>query len=73
MISTEQKNVLPEETICESCGETFGCGAKSGSCWCFSVAIEPQDLAQLKEQFQNCLCFKCLQESSQKTIKLEDK
>jgi Cysteine-rich CWC len=52
-----------EKSTCESCGKSFDCGAKTGSCWCFSIAIEPQDLAQLNQQFQNCLCQECLQNS----------
>jgi hypothetical protein len=64
-----KNEILSEKLKCESCGDPFECGAKSGSCWCFSVAIEPQSLAQLKEQFQNCLCFNCLQKSSPTIIK----
>jgi hypothetical protein len=59
-------NSSEKETLkCESCGKSFECGAKSGNCRCFSIAIEPQILAQLKEQFQNCLCQKCLPNSRQ--------
>ena len=60
-----EKDGTTQKLTCESCGKLFECGAKSGTCWCFGVAIEPESLAQLKEQFQNCLCFNCLQDSSQ--------
>ena len=53
----------PEPLTCEACGKFFECGAKTGKCWCFAVAIEPQNLAQLKERYQNCLCQECLQNS----------
>ncbi|MBX7170059.1 MAG: cysteine-rich CWC family protein [Pyrinomonadaceae bacterium] len=50
----------PNKITCESCGKSFQCGADTGNCWCFSLEITPQNLAQLKEQFQNCLCQECL-------------
>jgi hypothetical protein len=53
----------PAKSTCASCGKSFECGAKTGNCWCFSLALEPQNLAQLKEQYQNCLCRECLQNS----------
>jgi hypothetical protein len=68
MILTD--NDIPNEKLtCEACGESFECGAKSGTCWCFDLAIEPESLALLREQFQNCLCFNCLQNSSQEKNK----
>ncbi len=45
---------------CESCEKEFSCGAKAGKCWCFEVEIEPENLAQLREDFKNCLCRDCL-------------
>jgi hypothetical protein len=49
---------------CEACGKVFVCGAESNDCWCFAIAISPENLAQLKEQFQRCLCRDCLQNIS---------
>jgi hypothetical protein len=49
-----------EKLICESCGEDFSCGAKTGKCWCFEIDLTEEKLANLKENFDNCLCPKCL-------------
>lgn len=49
-----------ENLICESCGEDFACGAKTGKCWCFEIELSNENLANLKENFDKCLCPKCL-------------
>lgn len=54
----------PEKLVCESCGNPLECGAKTGNCWCFDVAIPQENLAQLNRQFQNCLCRDCLDKFS---------
>ena len=48
--------------ICESCGETFFCGANVGECWCFAVEVKAETLAELREDFKSCLCQECLNE-----------
>jgi hypothetical protein len=58
----------PEKLACESCGNPFECGAKLENCWCFSLAIPEENLAQLNQQFQNCLCPECLSK-----VKLNEK
>jgi hypothetical protein len=55
------KNKEAEKRICASCGEEFGCGAKSGNCWCFALELEPQTLAVLRNEFESCLCRGCLE------------
>jgi hypothetical protein len=59
--------MLPETTKnaeaklkCEACGKKFGCGAQTGKCWCFEIETDEETLAELKENFQNCLCPDCL-------------
>jgi len=49
-----------EKLICESCGEAFSCGANIGHCWCFAVEVKAETLAELRENFYNCLCENCL-------------
>ena len=56
-----KQNNLPEKLICESCHEEFFCGANTGKCWCFNLDISPANLAQLKKDFQRCLCSQCLE------------
>ncbi len=50
-----------EKIVCESCGEAFSCGAKVGKCWCFSVELKAETLAELCENFNSCLCKNCLE------------
>jgi ribosomal protein L34E len=59
-----KKSANPEKLICESCGNSLECGAKTGNCWCFEVAISPDNLAQLNRQYKNCLCRACLDKIS---------
>ena len=56
------KNIesVSEKSVCESCGESFSCGANVGKCWCFAVEIKAETLAELRENFQSCLCSDCL-------------
>ena len=37
---------------CSKCSTEFECGSKIGKCWCMD----------LKEEFTDCLCPKCLKE-----------
>ncbi len=50
-----------DEKVCESCGETFSCGANIGKCWCFEVELSSETLENIAEEFGNCLCENCLQ------------
>ncbi len=50
----------PEKLICESCGKEFSCGVNVGKCWCFEVEVDKKTLAQLREDYKNCLCNDCL-------------
>lgn len=51
---------VPERMICESCGGDFLCGAKIGECWCSAVKLEAETLAELRDDYKNCLCSSCL-------------
>ena len=51
---------MPAELLCESCGAAFFCGANTGECWCFAVAMRAEDLKNVREKFAACLCEKCL-------------
>lgn len=57
---TETNNPMPESKICESCGETFGCGAKIDGCWCVEIELESEVADDLKAKYSDCLCPKCL-------------
>ena len=48
------------EQRCERCGETFGCGAGTGSCWCGDVDLSDTTRAALALSYERCLCPACL-------------
>ena len=56
----EQALEKSETKTCESCGANFTCGAKTEKCWCFSVDLRAETLAELRDSFKNCLCKNCL-------------
>lgn len=49
-----------ETKVCESCGEEFGCGAGSETCWCFDLEVSTTATAAIAEKYSECLCPKCL-------------
>jgi hypothetical protein len=49
-----------EKLICESCGAEFSCGAGIGHCWCFSVEVKTEALAEMRDNYTSCLCKDCL-------------
>jgi hypothetical protein len=50
---------------CESCGTDFSCGAVAEKCWCFEIDLKKETLADLRENFKNCLCQDCLEMENQ--------
>ena len=48
------------ELRCERCGEAFGCGAGTGSCWCTQVELGDATRAALALSYERCLCPACL-------------
>jgi hypothetical protein len=50
-----------EPSTCESCGETFTCGATLAGCWCAEVKVSEAVRAELSARFQRCLCRACLE------------
>lgn len=51
---------VSSKKICEQCGSEFSCGANVGECWCFAVELKAETLAELRENFESCLCEDCL-------------
>lgn len=70
--SEKTAEIFPEKLVCESCGESFDCGAKIGECWCFNIEVGTENLENLKKDFKNCLCFNCLQKSEIKSVSIEN-
>jgi hypothetical protein len=55
MIENYQK-----KSVCQLCGKEFSCGAETGECWCFEINTDSEFLAELSENYKNCLCRECL-------------
>ncbi|MCY7347884.1 MAG: cysteine-rich CWC family protein [Pyrinomonadaceae bacterium] len=55
---------VSDKITCESCGVEFSCGANVGKCWCFAVEMKAETLAELREDFNHCLCEDCLSKFS---------
>ncbi len=45
---------------CESCGNSFGCGANLEGCWCSEVRLTDEQLATMSGKYERCLCRPCL-------------
>ncbi|HLM09211.1 MAG TPA: cysteine-rich CWC family protein [Thermoleophilaceae bacterium] len=51
---------VPAPRCCAHCGEPFGCGAGTGSCWCAAVDVSAEALDRLAARYDGCLCPSCL-------------
>lgn len=49
-----------EPKICDSCGNSFGCGARADGCWCEGVSLTPEIADALRLKYEDCLCQTCL-------------
>jgi len=49
------------ELTCECCGERFACGASLRGCWCAEIKLSDAARAQLRQQYRDCLCRKCME------------
>ena len=65
-VYTDEKatETFSEKLVCESCGESFPCGSKTGKCWCFEISVNQGILKELQKDFGSCLCMKCLENLS---------
>jgi len=50
--------------ICPACGERFACGASLRGCWCAEIKLTEAARAQLRSQYNGCLCRACLQRAA---------
>jgi hypothetical protein len=48
------------EKSCSKCGVAFSCQNETRGCWCESIHLSKEVLAELKEDYDNCLCPQCL-------------
>ena len=52
-------SLFEKEKSCAKCGQPFGCGGLLG-CWCRDVKLDEKTLADLRQQYADCLCPDCL-------------
>ncbi|HET8894509.1 MAG TPA: cysteine-rich CWC family protein, partial [Gaiellaceae bacterium] len=45
---------------CSRCGKEFGCAHGEPGCWCESVVLDRETLAEIRELADDCLCPECL-------------
>ena len=49
--------------VCPRCGAAFHCGAADAEpCACTAVQLDAATLTTLREQYDRCLCMRCLVE-----------
>lgn len=56
---------LQEAEYCPKCGKEFNC-SKSGKCWCFEINLPSEIQEKIRQQYDACLCPKCLSELAEK-------
>jgi len=52
---------LSRELVCESCGNSFTCGASLSGCWCGEIKLTGEARTALRERYRDCLCRECLE------------
>ena len=51
------------QDLCPRCGAAFHCGvADAKPCACTKVRLDAATLGALREQYERCLCLRCLLE-----------
>ena len=50
-----------DRDVCPRCGAAFHCGvADAEPCACTTVRLDAATLGALREQYERCLCLRCL-------------
>jgi cobalamin transport system permease protein len=48
------------QKVCSRCGKEFGCAQGEPGCWCESIVLRRETLAELRTLADDCLCPTCL-------------
>jgi len=59
MLETQERPVLRPKH-CSRCGKEFGCAQGEPGCWCESIVLRRETLAELRTLADDCLCPTCL-------------
>jgi iron complex transport system permease protein len=60
MAELRERPTPAERRQCPSCGVEFGCAVGEPGCWCESVVLRRETLAELRAVADDCLCPTCL-------------
>jgi len=55
-----EQQTPPWRKQCSSCGAEFGCAQGEPGCWCESVVLRRETLAEIRALADDCLCPACL-------------
>lgn len=58
-LKRKRKNHTERPLKCSKCGKEFTCKPQ-GECWCGSYELSKNQLKELKENYEDCLCEECL-------------
>ncbi|MGB9180185.1 MAG: cysteine-rich CWC family protein [Pyrinomonadaceae bacterium] len=64
--STNESLCAP--SVCAACGESFTCGATLNGCWCAEIKLSDETRAELRRNYQGCLCRTCLEKQGKGTM-----
>jgi len=56
-----KRPLLRREQTCERCGGEFACEIGLAGCWCTSVKLSEETLENMRGQYKECLCRRCLE------------
>lgn len=60
MVEQLEQQTPPRRKQCSSCGAEFGCAQGEPGCWCESVVLRRETLAEIRALADDCLCPACL-------------
>jgi hypothetical protein len=61
-----------EATTCPACNQPFTCGATLLGCWCTKIKLSAEIREQLRQNYQGCLCQRCLEDFASTDCKQVD-
>jgi len=60
VVEKRERATLPRRKLCASCGAQFGCAHGEPGCWCESILLRRETLAEIRALADDCLCPACL-------------
>jgi dihydroneopterin aldolase len=66
-LKRKRKNYTDRSIKCSKCGEEFKCKPQGG-CWCNKYELTPNQLQEIKDNYEDCLCEECVISLLKKTV-----